>query len=83
MRLVRPGLALLFALATLYSLAAQQATPRPAATLRRDVAGALKRAEAAPAGSVAGKQAFAEAGDLLDQIAAQTPGADAQTEKNA
>ena len=76
MRLVRPALALLFALATLYSLAAQQATPPPAAALRRDAAGALKRAEAAPAGSVAGKQAFAEAADLLDQITSRTPGAD-------
>ena len=76
MRLVRPALALLFALATLYSLAAQQATPPPAAALRRDAAGAIKRAEAAPAGSAAAKQAFTEAADLLDQIAQRTASAD-------
>ncbi len=76
MRLVRPALALLFALATLYSLSAQQPAPRPAAALRRDAAGAMKRAEEAPAGSVARNQAFIEAADLLDQIAPRTPTAD-------
>jgi hypothetical protein len=78
MRLVRPALALVFGLATLYSLAAQQATPRPVAALRRDAAGLLKRAEAASAGSVAAKQAFNEAADLLEQIPARTPSADDQ-----
>src|SRR3954468_11624470 len=70
MRLMTPVLALVLGVAAILPLGARQKTPEPAADeLRRETLAALKRAEAAPGGSVAIAQALTDAADLLDRVA--------------
>ncbi|HZA37033.1 MAG TPA: CRTAC1 family protein [Vicinamibacterales bacterium] len=70
MKRVRPSLALWLGLASLFSVAAQQANPPSSVTeLRRQAIELLKRAEATPPAEAAFGEAIAQAADTIDRMA--------------
>jgi hypothetical protein len=71
MKRVRPSLVLWLGLASLFSVAAQQANPPSSVTeLRRQAIELLKRAEATPPAEAAFREAITQAAETIDRIAA-------------